>query len=88
MFSLRGRSQLGIKRMGELDPKPFQDLCLQKYSCGQWQEISAKLCSSWEENLKNPAWHPFKTIKVNGILQVHDYESSRYSKWLLSSLLS
>ncbi|XP_061357629.1 factor of DNA methylation 5-like [Gastrolobium bilobum] len=64
-----GRSQLGIKRMGELDPKPFQDLCLQKYSCEQWKEISAMLCSSWEENLKNPAWHPFKIIEVNGVLQ-------------------
>ncbi|KAJ1396784.1 putative domain XH [Sesbania bispinosa] len=65
----RGRSQLGIKRMGELDPKPFQNLCSQKYSSEQWQEMSAQLCSSWEENLKNPAWHPFKTIEVNGILQ-------------------
>ncbi|KAL2333254.1 hypothetical protein Fmac_014467 [Flemingia macrophylla] len=65
----RGRSQLGIKRMGELDPKPFQDLCLQKYSGEQWQEISANLCSSWEENIKDPSWHPFKKIEVNGILQ-------------------
>ncbi|TKY47429.1 Factor of DNA methylation 2 [Spatholobus suberectus] len=65
----RGRSQLGIKRMGELDPKPFQDLCLQKYSGEQLEEISAKLCSSWEENLKDPTWHPFKKIKINGILQ-------------------
>ncbi|XP_057431824.1 factor of DNA methylation 2-like [Lotus japonicus] len=66
----RGRSQLGIKRMGELDPKPFQTFCSQKYSCEQWQDISAKLCSSWEENLKDSAWHPFKTIEVNVIPQV------------------
>ncbi|XP_040867886.1 kinesin-like protein KIF20B [Glycine max] len=65
----RGRSQLGIKRMGELDPKPFQHLCLQKYSDEQWQEKSAKLCSAWEENLKDPTWHPFNKIEVNGILQ-------------------
>lgn len=64
-----GRSQLGIKRMGELDPKPFQDFCSQKYSSEQWQEISAKLCSSWEEIVKNPDWHPFKRIEVNGILE-------------------
>ncbi|CAJ1865273.1 unnamed protein product [Sphenostylis stenocarpa] len=55
--------------MGELDPKPFQDLCLQKYRHEQWQEMSAKLCSSWEENLKDPTWHPFKKIEANGILQ-------------------
>ena len=82
-----GRSQLGIKKMGELDPKPFQDLCLQKYSSEQWQEISAMLCSSWEENLKNPFWCPFKKIEVNGILQVHDYEFSPFIRWL-SSLLT
>ncbi|MED6219117.1 hypothetical protein PIB30_032958 [Stylosanthes scabra] len=63
------RSQLRIKRMGELDPKPFQDSCSQKYSNGPWQEISAMLCSSWEDNLKNSAWHPFKITEVNGILQ-------------------
>ncbi|XP_061357622.1 factor of DNA methylation 2-like [Gastrolobium bilobum] len=68
----RGRSQLRIKRMGELDPKPFRDLCLQRYSHEQWQDISAKLCSSWEENLNNPAWHPFKRIEVNGNSQELD----------------
>ncbi|KAL1327312.1 factor of DNA methylation 1 [Arachis hypogaea] len=63
------RSQLGIKRLGELDPKPFRDSCSQKYSNEPWQEISAMLCSSWEENLKNSAWHPFKITEVNGVLQ-------------------
>ncbi|RYR65432.1 hypothetical protein Ahy_A03g011363 isoform B [Arachis hypogaea] len=64
------RSQLGIKRLGELDPKPFRDSCSQKYSNEPWQEISAMLCSSWEDNLKNSAWHPFKITEVNGVLQV------------------
>ncbi|XP_057431035.1 factor of DNA methylation 1-like [Lotus japonicus] len=65
----RGQSELGIKRLGELDPIPFQNFCLQRYSREQWPEIAAKLCSSWEENLKDSAWHPFKMIEVNGILQ-------------------
>ncbi|KAF7816436.1 factor of DNA methylation 1-like isoform X1 [Senna tora] len=64
-----GRSQIGIKRMGELDRKPFQDACMQKYSNEQWPLISAQLCSSWEENMKNPNWYPFKKIVVNGMLQ-------------------
>ncbi|KAK7290176.1 hypothetical protein RIF29_04406 [Crotalaria pallida] len=63
------RSQLGIKIMGELDLKPFQDFCFQKYPSEEWQEKSAELCSSWEEILMNPHWHPFKRIEVHGILQ-------------------
>ena len=69
MFS--GRSQLGIKRMGELNQKPFQDLCLKMYSSEKWQEVCAQLCSSWEENLKDPHWHPFKKEIVNGLLKVY-----------------
>jgi len=64
--------------MGELDSKPFRDLCLHEYPGEQWQEISAKLCSSWEDNLKDQTWHPFKKIEVNGILQVHDYKVTVY----------
>ncbi|XP_028792770.1 factor of DNA methylation 2-like [Neltuma alba] len=63
------RSQLVIKRMGALDTKPFQDVCMQKYPSGNWQEISAQLCSSWEENLKNANWHPYKIVEANGMLQ-------------------
>ncbi|RDY13499.1 Factor of DNA methylation 2, partial [Mucuna pruriens] len=81
----RGRSQLGIKRMGELDPKPFQDFCLQKYPGEQWQEISAKLCSLWEENLKDPTWHPLKKIVVDGILQETLDENDEKLKGLRSA---
>ncbi|KAK4273657.1 hypothetical protein QN277_017003 [Acacia crassicarpa] len=63
------RSQLVIKRMGALDTKPFQDACMHKYSSENWQEICAQLCSSWEENLKNANWHPYKIVEVNGTLQ-------------------
>ncbi|KAI4356030.1 hypothetical protein L6164_000083 [Bauhinia variegata] len=64
-----GRSLLRIKRLGELDQKPFQNACIQKYSNNEWQEVSAQLCSSWEERLKDPHWHPFKKVIVNGVLK-------------------
>ncbi|XP_059666284.1 factor of DNA methylation 5-like isoform X2 [Cornus florida] len=54
------RSILGIKRMGELDLQPFRDVCLAKFPGGGWEEESAKLCSQWQENLKDSNWYPFK----------------------------
>lgn len=61
------RTTFGIKRMGQIDRKPFQALC-SKYSDGEAK--SAKLCSLWEENVKNPHWHPFKRVENNGKLVV------------------
>ncbi|KAI8539982.1 hypothetical protein RHMOL_Rhmol09G0225200 [Rhododendron molle] len=66
---LNDRTSLRIKRMGEVDRRPFKELCLQKCSGGDWDEMSAKLCSSWEEEMRNPHWHPFKKITVGGRLQ-------------------
>ncbi|XP_058181773.1 factor of DNA methylation 5-like [Rhododendron vialii] len=66
---LNDRTSLRIKRMGEVDRRPFKELCLQKCSSGDWDEMSAKLCSSWEEEMRNPHWHPFKKITVEGKLQ-------------------
>ncbi|KAK5838631.1 hypothetical protein PVK06_007365 [Gossypium arboreum] len=37
---LGNRTNIGLKRMGELVPK------------------ATTPCSSWQENLKNPDWHP------------------------------
>lgn len=67
---LNDRTSLRIKRMGEVDRRPFKELCLQKCSGGDWDEMSAKLCSSWEEEMRNPHWHPFKKISVEGRLHV------------------
>ncbi|CAO2210121.1 unnamed protein product [Urochloa humidicola] len=55
------RSNIGIKRMGELDEKPFLLACKQRY--GDDAEMEAvKLCSSWQEQLKDANWHPFKIV--------------------------
>ncbi|KAF8397477.1 hypothetical protein HHK36_016394 [Tetracentron sinense] len=63
------RNKVGIKRLGELDQKPFRDACLQKFSSGDWDVKSAELSSSWQEIVKNPDWHPFKKISIDGKLQ-------------------
>ncbi|KAM3698026.1 hypothetical protein ACB098_06G157900 [Castanea mollissima] len=63
---LNGRSNLGIKRMGEIDWKPFQHMCSQKFPGMDWKKISAELCSKWQERLRNPQWQPFKIVMLNG----------------------
>ncbi|KAF5203422.1 Factor of dna methylation [Thalictrum thalictroides] len=60
------RSTIGIRRMGELDQKPFRDVCMEKFSTEDWRMKSAELCSFWQENIKNSHWHPFITTQKDG----------------------
>ncbi|CAD6341584.1 unnamed protein product [Miscanthus lutarioriparius] len=54
-------SNIGIKRMGELDEKPFVLSCKQRY--GEDAEMkAAEFVSLWQEHLKDPNWHPFKIV--------------------------
>ncbi|WCJ19632.1 XH/XS domain-containing protein [Euphorbia peplus] len=66
---LNNRTTLGIKRMGELDHSAFVGLCKVKFSDEDWGERAAKLCSTWDDYLKDGHWHPFKKITVKGQLQ-------------------
>ncbi|XVE70166.1 hypothetical protein DITRI_Ditri10aG0050400 [Diplodiscus trichospermus] len=59
---LGARTTIGLKRMGELDSKAFQDACKLRFSPDEAAIQATTLCSLWEENLKNPEWHPFKII--------------------------
>ncbi|KAL6627437.1 hypothetical protein ACP70R_031163 [Stipagrostis hirtigluma subsp. patula] len=57
---LNGRTAIGIKRMGELDEKPFQNACKIKYGSHDYEAKAAELASHWQEEIKKPSWHPFK----------------------------
>ncbi|KAK4846197.1 hypothetical protein QYF36_014247 [Acer negundo] len=61
-----GSTNIGNKRMGEIDVKPFQNACKQKYSPDEAEVQAMAQCSLWQELLKNPNWHPFKIINVGG----------------------
>lgn len=63
---LPGRSYLRVKRMGELDTKPFHEAMKKIYNEDEADERASELCSLWAEYLKDPDWHPFKVIKVEG----------------------
>ncbi|CAA3024558.1 factor of DNA methylation 4-like [Olea europaea subsp. europaea] len=56
------RSNICVKRMGELDEKPFLIAAKRKYSHEDVAEKAMQLCSLWEEYLRDPGWHPYKVI--------------------------
>ncbi|KAL3650142.1 hypothetical protein CASFOL_006545 [Castilleja foliolosa] len=60
------RSHISVKRMGELDSKPFHRAMKRKYSEAEADERATELCSLWEEYLRDPEWHPIKVVSING----------------------
>uniref|UniRef100_A0A0E0CIX9 Factor of DNA methylation 1-5/IDN2 domain-containing protein n=1 Tax=Oryza meridionalis TaxID=40149 RepID=A0A0E0CIX9_9ORYZ len=59
-----GRASIGIRRMGELDPKAFANACTQTLTKKQLD--SAFLYSKWEAEISDSSWHPFRVINING----------------------
>jgi len=64
-----------VKRMGELDIKPFKEAAKRKFSdemnekAVTKREFSEKVqmkaiewCSKWDDCVKDPSWHPFKVV--------------------------
>ncbi|XP_021769458.1 kinectin-like [Chenopodium quinoa] len=71
----RPRMNIGIKRMGEVNLKPFRDACSKRFHSGNWdakfghwEEMSVELCSSWQKDISDPEWQPFKQETINGKL--------------------
>ncbi|KAL8199831.1 hypothetical protein R6Q57_013399 [Mikania cordata] len=59
-------THIGVKRMGELENKPFINAMKRKYNESEAEDRALELCSLWEEYLRDPNWHPFKVIDVYG----------------------
>lgn len=74
------RGNIGIKRMGELDTKPFLTATKRKFSSEEADEKGVELCSLWEDYLRDPSWHPFKIIMdKEGNTKVCLYVIKKYS---------
>uniref|UniRef100_A0A0D9WUS7 Factor of DNA methylation 1-5/IDN2 domain-containing protein n=1 Tax=Leersia perrieri TaxID=77586 RepID=A0A0D9WUS7_9ORYZ len=65
---IHGRAKIGIRRMGELDPKAFANALKQTLPEGGVDEQldSTILCSKWESEISNSSWHPFGVVTING----------------------
>ncbi|CAJ1970903.1 unnamed protein product [Sphenostylis stenocarpa] len=60
------RANVGVKRMGELDIRPFLEAMKKKYNDEDAEDRASELCSLWEEYIKDPEWHPFKITIIEG----------------------
>lgn len=60
------RTTISIKRMGEIDMKAFQQTCKERCSRDEADIKALELCSLWQDKMKNPDWHPFKIVTVEG----------------------
>uniref|UniRef100_A0ACD5VM68 Uncharacterized protein n=1 Tax=Avena sativa TaxID=4498 RepID=A0ACD5VM68_AVESA len=60
-----GRAHIGFKRMGELDLQAISNAC-RKLSKEDAEVTAAIICSKWEAEIKNPDWHPFRVVMVDG----------------------
>ena len=59
--------------MGDIDIKPFQNTCKQKFSPDEAMVQASTLCSLWQDSLTDPNWHPFKVVTIDGDSQVPEY---------------
>ncbi|KAJ7972834.1 Factor of DNA methylation like [Quillaja saponaria] len=57
-------AHISVKRMKELDTRPFHEAMKRKYNEEDAEERASELCSLWEEYLNDPDWHPFKVSTV------------------------
>ncbi|XP_050370243.1 factor of DNA methylation 4-like [Argentina anserina] len=62
----RNRVNIGVKRMGDLDVKPFQIAIRSRYPKEESDVKTLEVCSLWENYLADPNWHPYKIITDEG----------------------
>lgn len=64
---LSGRTNIGVKRMGEVDMKAFHDVCKERFGHEEAQIKASELCSLWQDKLKDAGWHPLKVVIVDDV---------------------
>ncbi|EOA35676.1 hypothetical protein CARUB_v10020898mg [Capsella rubella] len=75
------RSTIRVKCMGELDKKPFIEACKVRFTGEEAAKQHAMLRSTWLQNLKDPAWHPFKHVGTgDNVKEVVDEEDEKIKK--------
>ncbi|KAL8479062.1 hypothetical protein ACS0TY_030820 [Phlomoides rotata] len=64
--SRAARSNIYVKRMGEVEGKPFMEAAKKKYGAEDAAEKAAELCSLWEDHIRDSSWHPYKMVMEGG----------------------
>ncbi|CAN4098834.1 unnamed protein product [Withania somnifera] len=57
------RAFISVKRMGELNEKPFHTAARKMYNSDEAAEKAVEVCSLWEDHLRDPNWHPYRVIQ-------------------------
>ncbi|KAK6163215.1 hypothetical protein DH2020_000079 [Rehmannia glutinosa] len=79
-------SNICVKRMGELDGKPFVKAVKTKYAGEDVIAKAMELCSLWEDYLRDPSWHPYKLVMIGGTFKEVLDENDEKLKELKSEL--
>ena len=66
----RGGRKIGIKEMGELNEKAFKAAWVAKVPPEEVDTAFYELYSSWQQQIGDLSWYPFKTAIVDGNHQV------------------
>ncbi|KAJ1375562.1 putative domain XH, partial [Sesbania bispinosa] len=74
---LSTHADIGVKRVGELDTRPFLEAMMLRYKDEEAGEKAAELCSLWQGYLSNPGWHPFRIVTVEGKSMEVIYEDEK-----------
>ena len=61
-----GGRKIGIKEMGELNEKAIKAACFAKVPPEKVGAAFYKSYSSWQQQLSDLSWYPFKTVTIDG----------------------
>ncbi|XP_031381897.1 factor of DNA methylation 1-like isoform X2 [Punica granatum] len=56
-------TNIGLKRLGQIDSKPFEDACRERFPPEKAESQAAALTSLWMQQLSDPGWYPIKMIE-------------------------
>ncbi|CAI0443208.1 unnamed protein product [Linum tenue] len=62
---LDDQSGIGIKNMGEVNPKAFEEVCLKKFPVESEARLMG-ICSLWQSQVNNSEWRPIKLALIDG----------------------
>ncbi|VFR03312.1 unnamed protein product [Cuscuta campestris] len=60
------RANICVKRMGDLDTRPFINVFKNKHPKKEAEQKALELWTVWDNHLRDPHWHPFKCIVKKG----------------------